>query len=198
MLAKDLQTNKINQTIEDIILSLAPYDELEQHHINETLAWIRSGSPLFRMEKPATPPKHLVSYFVLIDEEARKILLVDHKKAQLWLPSGGHVEPDEHPADAAARECFEELGIEADFWQKDPLFITSTMTVGLTAGHTDVSLWYVLKGDHQQPYTFDAEEFHGIRWFDFDEIPYNRGDPHMARFMEKLKQRIPERFHDKM
>lgn len=120
------QTNLINQIIEDIILSIDAFDELEQQHINEPLDWIRSGAPLFRTEKPATPPKHLVSYFVLIDEEARKVLLVDHKKGQLWLPSGGHVEPDEHPADAVARECLEELGIAAEFWQEDPLFITST------------------------------------------------------------------------
>lgn len=187
------QNNAINQNIDDIILSMVPYDELEQQHIDETITWIRSGAPLFRTEKPATPPKHLVSYFVLIDEEARKILLVDHKKAQLWLPSGGHVELDEHPADAAVRECLEELGIVADFWQENPLFITSTVTVGLTADHTDVSLWYVLKGDHRQTYAFDAGEFNTIRWFGFDEIPYDQTDPHMARFMTKLIQRIKEK-----
>lgn len=196
MLTTNYQTNTINQNIVDIILSMFPHDELEQQHIDETLHWIRSGASLFRIEKPATPPKHLVSYFVLIDEEARKILLVDHQKAQLWLPSGGHVEPGEHPADAAARECFEELGITAEFWQDEPLFLTSTETVGLTAGHTDVSLWYVLKGDHRQKYTFDAEEFHSIQWFDFDEIPYERSDPHMGRFMEKLKQRFQEELND--
>lgn len=196
MLATNPQLNNINQIIENIVLSMAPHDELEQQHIDETLAWIHSGASLFRTEKPATPPKHLVSYFVLIDEEAQRILLVDHKKAQLWLPPGGHVEPGEHPADAATRECFEELGIRADFWQEDPLFITSTVTVGLTAGHTDVSLWYLLKGDHQQMYNFDAEEFRSIRWFDFDEIPYDRTDPHMERFMIKLKQRIQEKPND--
>lgn len=186
-LPQDLPINKI---IEEIVQSISAFDEIEQQHIVETLTWIRSGAPLFRVEKPATPPKHLVSYFVLIDEGARKILLVDHKKAQLWLPSGGHVEPEEHPAVAVTRECFEELGITAEFWQESPLFITSTQTVGLTAGHTDVSLWYVLKGDHLQTYTFDQEEFNSIRWFDFDEIPYDRTDPHMARFMAKLKRKI--------
>lgn len=180
----------IHNVIEDIILSIDPVDELEQQHILETISWIQSGVPLFRLEKPATPPKHLVSYFVLVDDKAQKILLVDHKKAQLWLPTGGHVEPGEHPADAASRECLEELGIVADFWQQDPLFLTSTVTVGLTAGHTDVSLWYVFKGDHQKIYGFDAEEFHAIRWFGFDKIPHDRTDPHMIRFIEKLKKMI--------
>ena len=124
---------------------------------------------------------------MLFDEEAKKVLLVDHKKAQLWLPTGGHVEIDEHPRDAVIRECFEELKIEAEFWKNDPIFLTSTKTVGLTAGHADVSLWYVLKGSHRGVYQFDPEEFTAIQWFNLDEIPYERSDLHMQRFINKLR-----------
>ena len=44
--------------------------------------------------------------------------------------------------DTVIRECMEELYITAEFWHKEPIFITQTITVGKTAGHTDVSLWY--------------------------------------------------------
>ncbi|MBS0186307.1 MAG: NUDIX hydrolase [Proteobacteria bacterium] len=168
------------------ILNLSPFDFLEQKHIHETIAWIESGAPLFRIKKPDVPERHLVSYFVLFDEKTSKILLVDHKKAQLWLPTGGHVELDEDPKETVRRECFEELMIEAQFWKEDPLFLTSTQTVGLTAGHTDVSLWYVLKGDSQQEYVFDRDEFYEIRWFDLKDIP-KASDPHMERFIKKLE-----------
>jgi 8-oxo-dGTP pyrophosphatase MutT (NUDIX family) len=171
----------------DVVANISPVDNLEEEHIQDTLCWIQSGAPLFRIRKPDVPPRHFVSYFVLFDEDAKKVFLVDHKKAKLWLPSGGHVEINEHPRDAAIRECFEELGIEAEFLNKDPVFLTVTKTVGLTAGHTDVSLWYVLKGDHRALYKFDAEEFMAIRWFGFDEIPYDRSDPHMERFINKLR-----------
>lgn len=70
------------------VASIQPYDELEKTHRIDALAWIDSGAPLFRTAKPATPPKHLVSYFAVVD--GREILLVDHKSAQLWLPPGGH------------------------------------------------------------------------------------------------------------
>ena len=69
---------------------------------------------------------------------------------------------------------------------QDLIFITSSMTVGLTAEHTDVSLWYVLKGDHAHSYRFDEDEFDSVKWFAFDEIPYEKSDPHMRRFVEKL------------
>ena len=128
-----------------------------------------------------------MSYFVLFDEDASKVLLVDHKKALLWLPSGGHVEINENPIDTVRRECFEELGIEAVFLFDWPIFLTSTVTVGLTAGHTDVSLWYVLRGDSHSEYVFDLGEFNEVKWFGFDEIPYEKADPHMHRFIQKLK-----------
>lgn len=176
----------IRYHIEEIIADISPCDELEQEHIQDTLSWIHSCAPLFRTQKPDIPPKHLVSYFVLFDEDTHKVLLVDHKKAKLWLPSGGHVEPDESPLETVKRECIEELAIPAVFWRYQPIFLTSTVTVGLTAGHTDVSLWYVLKGNHQEKYHFDEEEFASIRWFSFKEIPYEKSDPHMQRFITKL------------
>lgn len=187
MIQPSIKSN-MRDVIEGIVSSITPFDDIERHHIHETLTWIQSGVQIFRLQKPDIPPKHLVSYFVLFDEKAQKILLVDHKKAQLWLPAGGHVEPDEHPQDTVRRECLEELGVSAEFWQNSsPFFLTSTMTVGLTAGHTDVSLWYVLKGDHHASYSFDQGEFNAIRWFDWNEIPYTKADPHLERFMQKLK-----------
>ena len=97
---------------------------------------------------------------------------------------------DEDPKTTVERECLEELGVRADFWVPDPFFITSTLTVGLTAGHTDVSLWYVLKGDSHATYQFDEEEFNKVRWFRLDDIPYEKSDPHMRRFIEKLKGKL--------
>ena len=177
----------INQ-IHKLVSNITPFDTLEQEHINDTLSWIESGAPIFRIQKPDVPNKHLVSYFVVFDENASKILLVDHINAMKWLPSGGHVDEDEHPFNAARRECMEELTLEADFWCEDPIFLTSTFTSGrLPPHHTDVNLWYVLKGDHRMNYEYDTREFHGIKWFGFDEIPYDNTDPHMERFVNKLK-----------
>ncbi len=88
---------------------------------------------------------NILCHICLYDRCLNKILLVDHINAQLWLPTGGHVDVEEDPKDAAKRECYEELGIKAEFWLESPLFLTSAVTVGLTAGHTDVTLWYLLK-----------------------------------------------------
>ncbi len=166
------------------VTAIDPLDDLERQTIANVLAWIDSGAALCRLQKPANPPKHLVSYFACIDGE--HILLVDHKNAQLWLPTGGHVEPDEHPRATVLREAEEELGIRASFLTDMPIMVTCATTVGLTAGHTDVSLWYVLRGDRQQSLVFDADEFNSVEWFPFADVPLTRSDPHMGRFLKKL------------
>ncbi|MEM9400136.1 MAG: NUDIX hydrolase [Verrucomicrobiota bacterium] len=171
---------KIRQEVE----SIDPFDDLERDTQKDVLAWIDSEVELCRIEKPATPDKHLVSYFVLVDGE--HLLLVDHKMAQLWLPTGGHVEPNEHPRQTVLREAGEELSIQAEFLFEGPLFITSTVTVGRTAGHTDISLWYVLKGGRNLDINSDRSEFQSICWFKKDRVPLDRTDPHIDRFISKL------------
>lgn len=169
------------------LAAIDPFDATEQDHLDDALAWIDSGAGLFRLVKPATPPKHLVSYFAVID--ADRILLVDHRNARLWLPPGGHVEADEHPRATVTRELEEELGLRAIHDIDAPLMVTCTTTVGLTAGHTDVSLWYVVNADAKQALTFDRTEFDAVQWFQFADVPFERSDPHLQRFMQKLSAR---------
>ncbi len=163
---------------------IQPLDGLERETKIDVLAWIDSGAELCRREKPATPPKHLISYFAVVDGD--HILLVDHINAELWLPTGGHVDPGEHPRDTALREAREELSLDGKFLKEGPVFITITETVGKTAGHTDVSLWYVLRGDRNSSLVFDTSEFHDAQWFHKDDVPLDRTDKHMSRFLQKL------------
>jgi len=148
---------------------IQPLDELERESKLDVLAWIDSGAELCRLEKPATPPKHLISYFAVVDDD--HLLLVDHINAELWLPTGGHVDPGEHPRDTALREAEEELSIDGEFLKEGPIFVTVTETVGKAAGHTDVSLWYVLRGDRNANLDFDDSEFHEVRWFHKNDVP---------------------------
>ena len=177
----------MRSAIREEVASIEPLDEIERAHIDATLAWIDSGAELCRIQKPAIPPKHLVSYFALTDGDY--VLLVDHKNANLWLPTGGHVEPGEHPRATVARELREELGLELRQPVVAPLMLTCSQTVGITAGHTDVSLWYVINAKRSEPLTFDTEEFHSVRWFHHSEAPFSRSDPHLQRFLSKLSRR---------
>lgn len=48
---------------------------------------------------------------VMIFDDARRLLLALDRHSGLWMTFGGAIEPDETPADAAVRECWEETGL---------------------------------------------------------------------------------------
>ena len=57
---------------------------------------------------PVVSRDFTVATFVV---RADRVLLLWHRKLQMWLPPGGHIEPNELPDDAAVREVAEEAGI---------------------------------------------------------------------------------------
>lgn len=177
----------MNNLILDELAAIEPLDAIEAAHLADAVAWVESDAQLFRIAKPATPSKHLVSYFAVVDDD--HILLVDHRNAGLWLPTGGHVEPGEHPRETVVRELFEELGLLAAVDAiGPPAMVTVTVTTGQTAGHTDVSLWYVVRGNRSAAFAFDTAEFSAARWFAFAEAPLRRADPHLGRFIAKIRR----------
>jgi 8-oxo-dGTP diphosphatase len=179
-----------------IVSAVEPGDDLEASQKADILNWLATEDDVFRRDKPATPARHLVSYVVFVDTARRSMLLVEHRDAGLHLPSGGHVDPGEDPAEAALREAREEFGVAASFLPKigaHPLMVSQTTTVGISAGHTDVSLWYLVQGDAEAPLEGDVSEFAGSRWWTFDEVLAADPailDPHLQRFTAKLVDRL--------
>lgn len=177
----------MREQIADIVASIDPYDALEKEHLDFTKKWIASEAEIFRLAKPNNPDIHLAAYFILFDQSTHQILLADHKIAGLWLPPGGHVELNEHPIETVKRESAEELSINAEFLFTDPVFL-SVNNVGTVNRHTDVSLWYLLKGSAKDLLHYDKNEFHQIGWFNLEKIPLENSDPHMSRFINKLNK----------
>jgi len=77
--------------------------------------------------------------------------------------------------------------MEANFLLEKPLLATKTEVVGLTPLHTDVTFWYLLRGDSAVTPKYDPREFNEVKWYGFDEIPFEKSDPHMRRFVNKYK-----------
>lgn len=192
--------DSVREKIKSCINAIEPFDKIEKDVINNVIEWIDSGVEMFRIEKPATPPKHLVCYTVIFDEKERKLLLFEHRKSQRTIPSGGHVDVNEMPYDTVKREMIEELDLELplyDFNVTSPFFMTLCETVASTAGHIDVDMWYLFKGDSSIKINEEAEdfqrEFAGYKWYTLDEVlalPANIKDENMDRFVMKIKKKF--------
>jgi 8-oxo-dGTP diphosphatase len=180
--------------VRDLISGVSPHDEREAADQRRMLDWVDSGAQLFRLQKPATPPQHLVVYAALLDEANRSVMLVDHLLAQAWLFPGGHVDDGEDPRVTVVRELDEELQINPPFhplFGDDPFFLTVTQTRG-PHSHTDATMWFVFTADRTQPLTPDPREFSAVQWFALDDPNAWTGrtfDPEMLRFVDKLALR---------
>ena len=50
----------------------------------------------------------------IVFNSAKQVLMIFHKKLQVWLLPGGHIEENELPDDAVLREIYEETGVKAE------------------------------------------------------------------------------------
>lgn len=178
------------QHVLELVTGVEPVDEREAADRADMLAWIAGDAELYRQVPPDDPPKHLVTY--LLPCHADTVFLVAHRKAERWLPPGGHVEPGEPPWHTVVREADEELGIVARPHSltpdRQPLFLTVTSTVG-PYSHLDCTLWFLLDLDPGQPLRPDPGEFSDAGWFPSRDVaawPAGQTDPQMARMLRKL------------
>jgi len=109
----------------------------------------------------------------------KKTLLHMHKKLNLWLPPGGHIDRDELPEQAAIREVKEETGLDVKLYNPDQsIGITSSeqlhrpmhiLLEDINKFHQHIDLIYYATAD-----TFDVqsaeEETDNLKWFDQEEL----------------------------
>ncbi len=104
---------------------------------------------------------------VLLSLDGRVLLM---KRAQLpkkgdWCLPGGYMDSCENPEDTAARELFEETGLESVINKKNILCVMSE-------GHNDVQIFYWSKKITGGTLTL-SNESSDLRFFDESDLPTN-------------------------
>lgn len=136
----------------------------------------------------------------IIDNQ--RVLLINHKKLNKWLPPGGHLDPNEIPPDGAKREAFEETGLEIEFLTQENVWIERwnarsfprpylclleeiSERPGVPA-HQHIDFIYLAKptgGEEKH----NHRETDGMRWFALSEIETLASD---VEIFEETKQTI--------
>lgn len=106
------------------------------------LARLREDTSLTRDENPYS---HFCVYFAPFDAIAKKVFIGHHKKADMWLFNGGHIDQGETPDEALRREIGEEWGIKISLENVgEPKLLTITTinnpTKQMCKKHFDI--WY--------------------------------------------------------
>ena len=138
----------------------APADEREAASLAATIERLAGAAPF---DEAAGPHHVTASAFVV---SSRGFLLHRHKRTGRWLQPGGHVDPGESPAAAAAREAIEETGLFARAGA--PLALRHVDVHAGPRGHTHYDVRYLLVSDPLDPRPAPGESPEAA-WFSPEE-----------------------------
>ncbi len=135
----------------------------------------------------------------VVNRDRSRMLMIFHNTLGLWLPPGGHVDPDEFPGDTAVREVREETGLDAqhagahtldlglDTQTEAQLPTPFAMAAQLIpesqkdVEHIHMDLMYLLVGDDGAGLTALEAEVQAARWFTKEEILHGLHTPDSVR-----------------
>lgn len=122
---------------------------------------------------------HVCLYFAAFDRINKQVFLGHHKKSNLWLFNGGHIDENEDLQTALSREIDEEWGYKKmpaiiNIYQPDLLSITPISNqIQRCKEHLDI--WYFMKVNKNTFAPSDIKlkvEFFTYKWLNFSEAKY--------------------------
>lgn len=141
-----------------------PVDERERESIATFLAVVPTLADPFNEH---AGPVHITASGIVVSDDAARTALHLHKRLNMWLQPGGHIEPGESPADGALRESREEIGVPVRHQTEGGLLVHLDVHPG-PKGHTHLDLRYLLRAPGTVPQPAHGESTQ-VGWFTWAE-----------------------------
>ena len=127
-----------------------------------------------RLTRDENPLTHFGVYFAGFDPKIKEVFIGLHKKSDLWLFNGGHIDQGELLRETLAREMEEEWGfVHPAAETLDPSLLTITkITSSSQICRLHYDIWYFVPVDKVNFSPDESrltKEFHEIRWMAFPE-----------------------------
>ena len=146
------------------ISSRVPVDERERESID---TFLRTAPGLVDPFNEHADPVHITASAILVSDAGDKVALHLHKRLNMWLQPGGHIEAGESPADGALREAHEEIGVPVRHQEPGGLLMHLDVHPG-PKGHTHLDLRYLVRAPEVTPQPADGESTQ-VGWFAWAE-----------------------------
>ncbi|OQX00816.1 hypothetical protein BWK69_00715 [Candidatus Parcubacteria bacterium A4] len=136
------------------------------------------------------PQTHYCIYFLPYNQKDKKVFIVHHKKAGMWLSPGGHIDKGEGLLETLNREIDEELGVKNFFQEtQSPFLLTITPIENKDQPcKTHYDVWYLVPTDGSN-FNVDSREFYETRWLTINEAEKIVTDPQNRKALETIKNK---------
>lgn len=152
------------QQLVHVLRAHVPVDDRERDSIER---FVQLAAPLRDPFNENADPVHITASAILVTDAGDRTALHLHKRLNMWLQPGGHIEAGETPADGALREAIEEIGVPARHERDGGLFFHIDVHAG-PKGHTHLDLRYLVRSPEVAPQPADGES-REVGWFGWEE-----------------------------
>jgi len=138
-----------------------PCDERERESVTR---FLDIAPTLAKPFDEFSDPTHITGSGIVVGD--RGVVLHLHKRLNMWLQPGGHIDAGETPAEGALREAREETGLDVTHPATGPWLVHLDVHPG-PRGHTHLDLRYLMYAPDADPAP-GADESQDVRWFEWD------------------------------
>jgi len=138
---------------------------------------------------------HITGSGLIFDRASERVLLMYHRKLQLWLQMGGHGEGELDPSYIALREAIEESALlDLTFFpsSEQPMLVdVDVHSIPARRGipeHYHLDFRYLLLTSSPEKIRLPHAEAHDLRWYAFSEIPALPLKPATFRLVKKAER----------
>lgn len=147
------------------------------------------------LTKDDDPLSHFCVYFAGYDPNEHELFLGHHKKANLWLFNGGHIDANETTSIAVKREIGEEWGVDVpdEIIGGAQLLTTTNINNPPQVCKTHFEIWYFIplsKNTFSPKKSILEKEFYNMDWFPVDKAMRIAIDPNTRLGIGKISAKF--------
>lgn len=131
---------------------------------------------------------HFTASALILNETMSKILLMHHKKLNMWLQMGGHCDGDSNPLSVAIKEAQEESGIRSIIPLSEDIFDIDIHLIPSSTkehAHYHYDVRFLLKSQNDLELTKNHES-NDLQWFDINVKNLPTQEYSILRMIEKI------------
>jgi ADP-ribose pyrophosphatase YjhB (NUDIX family) len=190
MLLRSYKSCPCDERKTSIAYLIAAHDAIiytEELHLSIIMNQLYSTTPAITRDFTAT---------TFVVHENRTLLLL-HRKLGIWVPPGGHIDPNELPDQAALREVLEESGLEVELLDPGrPIgsvrilpqpYCILLENISQQHQHIDMIYFARVRGGIM---SHSVREVRAARWYTWEEL----GEPQIAEDIRELGRRAIESY----
>ena len=176
-------------SVKEIIENYQPCDMREESDKAQMLKFIDTFDDVLTRNNTFG---HFSASAFVVNKERTKMVSVYHIINEGWTYPGGHADGSPDLLSVAARETWEETGLEPIILSEEPILLSSNpvpphIKRGIfVSSHIHFDLLYLMEADDTIPLVFRSDESKGVKWIPFGEIDNEK----MVDFVKPLVKKL--------